>query len=317
VRRPLCRFARQLTRENDKRNSFARKLILEDVTLGERGKAASQMETLFRTFSKLILCIIAVTALAASRCIASAKEFRVCADPDYLPFSNHAGEGFENKIAVLSAKALGAKLIEVWATTRGPGGFGEFLARNLDAGKCDAIIDMPYGSQEELTTDPYYISSYVFISKKARSFDLETMDSPILHKLRIGFERDTPPEDGLKIRDLLSQAQPFSVGDTENLSPATMLRAVQDGSVDVMITWEPAIGWYLRDYPDLVVTRVPNARTTGAPEQYLFPMSMAVRKGNEAWKKRLDDVIAERKSALQEILRQYNVQLYPAAGETS
>jgi mxaJ protein len=143
------------------------------------------------------------------------------------------------------------------------------------------------------------------------------MDSPILHKLRIGFERETPPEDGLKIRDLLSQAQPFSVGDTENLSPVTMVRAVQDGSVDVMITWEPAVGWFLRNYPDLMVTRVPNARTTGAPEQYLFPMSMAVRKSNENLKERLDGVIAERKSALEEILRQYNVRLYPATGEIS
>jgi len=28
-----------------------------------------------------------------------AKALRVCADPDYLPYSNRAGEGFENKIA--------------------------------------------------------------------------------------------------------------------------------------------------------------------------------------------------------------------------
>lgn len=263
------------------------------------------------------LLIVAVISLVMLPSTALAKDFRVCADPDYMPFSNHAGEGFENRIAKLVAESLDAKLIVVWATTRGPGGFGEYLARNLDAGKCDAIMDMPYGSQEELTTDPYYISSYVFISKKARSYDLESMDSPILHKLRIGFERETPAEDGLKIRDLLAQAQPFSVGETENLSPETMLRAVQDGSVDVMITWEPAIGWFLRDYPDLVVSRVPNSRISGAPEQYLFPMSMAVRKGNENLSHRLDKVIAERKAALQEILHHFNVQLYPAAGETS
>jgi mxaJ protein len=261
------------------------------------------------------LSFIELVVLAALPSIAFASQFRVCADPDYLPFSNRAGQGFENKIAEITAKSMGTELIQVWATTRGQGGFSEFLAHNLDAGKCDAIMDMPYGSQEELTTDPYYISSYVFISKKARSYDLESMDSPILHKLKIGFERDTPPEDGLKIRDLLSQAQPFSVGDTENLSPATMLLAVQDGTVDVMITWEPAVGGFLLDYPELVVTRVPNIRTGGAPEQYLFPMSMAVRKGNDDLKKRLDRVIAERKDALQGILSQFNVKLYPAADE--
>jgi mxaJ protein len=244
-----------------------------------------------------------------------ANDLRVCADPDYLPFSNRAGQGFENKVAELTARSLGAQLVYTWASTRGQGGFGEFLARNLDSGKCDAVIDMPYGSQEELTTDPYYASSYVFISKKTRSYDLQNMDSPILHKLRIGFERSTPPEDGLKMRDLLSQAQPFSVGDTENASPASMLQAVHDGSVDVMITWEPAVGWFLSNYPDLVVSRVPNERTTGSPEQYLFSMSMAVRKGNETLKKRLDGVIAQRKGALEEILQHHNVRLYPAAGE--
>src|ERR1700758_1000240 len=67
-----------------------------------------------------------------------AKELRVCADPDYLPFSDRAGEGFENKVAVLMAKALGERLVYTWASYRGAGGFNEFLSRNLDAGKCDA-----------------------------------------------------------------------------------------------------------------------------------------------------------------------------------
>jgi mxaJ protein len=246
---------------------------------------------------------------------ASAEELRVCSDPDYLPFSNRAEEGFENKVAQLMAKNLRTRLVYTWSSTRGPGGFSEFLSRNLDRGKCDAVMDLPYGSQEELTTNPYYVSSYVFISKKSRGYDLESMDSPILRKLRIGFERDTPPEDGLKLRDLLSQADPFAVGDTENMSPRTMLQAIEDNRIDVMITWEPAVGWFLLDYPDLAVARVPNQRTTGSPEQYLFPMSMAVRKGDDALKSRLDGVIAGHKNDLKQILDHYNVRLYPSAGE--
>ena len=245
-----------------------------------------------------------------------AKEFRVCADPDYLPFSNRAGEGFENKVAELIAKTLGEQLVYTWSSYRGTGGFSEFLSRTLDAGKCDAVMNMPYGGLDELTTDPYYISSYVFVSKKAKGYDLESMDSPILRKIKIGFERDTPPEDGLKIRDLLSDAEPFSVGDTENVSPDSMLQAVQEGKVDVMITWEPAIGWFLLKYPDLRSTRVPNERATGSPEQYMFPMSLAVRKNDQPLKKKLDGVIARRKSALETILRHYNVRLYPVEGET-
>ncbi len=233
-----------------------------------------------------------------------------------MPFSNQAGEGFENKVAELIAKTLREQLVYTWASYRGAGGFGEFLSRNLDAGKCDAMMNMPYGSLEELTTDPYYISSYVFVSKKAKGYDLESMDSQILRKVKIGFERGTPPEDGLKMRDLITDAEPFSVGDTENVSPDSMLQAVQDGKVDVMITWEPAIGWFLRKYPGLRTTRVPNERSTGSPEQYMFPMSLAVRKNDEALRKKLDGVIAKRKSALENILRHFNVRLYPVEGET-
>lgn len=246
-----------------------------------------------------------------------AKELRVCADPDYMPFSNRAGDGFENKVAVLMAKALGERLVYTWASYRGEGGFGEFLSRNLDAGKCDAVMNMPYGSLEELTTDPYYVSSYVFVFKKAKAYDLANMDSPILRKVKIGFERGTPPEDGLKMRDLLASAESFSVGDVQNTSPASMLQAVQNQKLDVVITWEPAIGWFLPKYPDLTVTRLPNERTTGSPEQYMFPMSMGVRKNDEALKKELDDAIAKHKSDLDDILSHFGVRLYPAEGEPS
>ena len=40
----------------------------------------------------------------------------VCADPDYLPYSNRAGAGFENKIAEAVAKALGETVQYTWAS---------------------------------------------------------------------------------------------------------------------------------------------------------------------------------------------------------
>ncbi len=270
-------------------------------------------------FRRRLLGTILLTSavlMAGTAVAGSATDFRVCADPAYLTFSNQAGGGFENKIATVTAKALGERLVYRWASTRGPGGYGEFLAANLDAGKCDVVMDLPFGNQEELTTDPYYAASYVFVSRRSKGYDLENMDSPILQKVKIGFERDTPPEDALKLRDIIPHAEAFSVGDTEGVSPVSMLQAVRAGRIDVLITWEPAIGLFLRDYPDLAVTRVPNSRAGGSPEQYLFSMSMAVRKGDEALKRRLDQVIAEHRKQFEAILRQYNVQLYHTAGDS-
>ena len=159
-----------------------------------------------------------------------AQALTVCADPNYLPYSNRAGEGFENKVAAAVAKALGEPLEYTWASHRGHGGFTQFLSTTLDAKKCDVVMSIPYGSREELTTRPYYISSYVFVYPKSKKYNITTMDAPVLKSLKIGFERDTPAEDSLKIRGMIPGITvPFDISDEGTESPATMLAALKDG----------------------------------------------------------------------------------------
>ena len=241
---------------------------------------------------------------------APASALTVCADPDYLPFSNRAGEGFENKIAVAVASALGEKLEYIWASHRGKGGFPQFLASTLDAKKCDAIMSLPYGSREELTTRPYYTSSYVFVFPKSKNYDITSMDSPELKRLKVGFEQETPAEDALKIRGMIPGAIAFNVGEDQTLAPSVMLDALKTERIDVLISWQPAIGAFLRNYPDLTTVMIPNQRTLGAPEQYSFPMSMGVREGDTAMKKKLDDVIEKHQAELSSILTASGVLLF-------
>jgi len=252
----------------------------------------------------------ALASLGSSMLSAQGKALRVCADPDYLPYSNRAGEGFENKIAAAVAKALGQRVEYTWENTRRQGGFSEFLSRTLDANKCDVVMDIPYGSREELTTTPYYVSSYVFVFKKSRNYAIRTMDAPALKGLKIGFESDTPVEDGLKMRALLGRSVAFDVGSSAGSSPATMLDALEKGQIDVLITWQPAIGAFLTKYPDLDVSAVPNERVLGPPEQYSFPMSMGVREKDDSLKNQLDDVIKKHQDELTSVLTQYGVKLY-------
>src|SRR5690349_23409154 len=103
----------------------------------------------------VVLLIAAGLSLLVSQPL---QALSVCADPDYLPYSNRAGEGFENKVAAVVAKALGGPVVYTWASYRGHGGFPQFLSFTLDAKKCDVVMSIPYGSREELTTRPYYIS---------------------------------------------------------------------------------------------------------------------------------------------------------------
>lgn len=253
-------------------------------------------------------------AEAAPAGAAAAAPLRVCADPAYLPFSNRAREGFENQVAALVAKALGRPLEYRWASYRGHGGFSNFLAENLDAGKCDAVMDLPYGDVVEGYTRPYYFSSYVFVTKKGTY--LTSMRSPELRTMKIGFEEGTPPETALKILGLLGNAVPFHIANNPNASPKSMLQAVQDGKVGVLITWAPAIGYFLKDYPDLVVAQVPAFQQgPGLPAQpFSFAMAMGVREHDTALKHALNGVIKAHKAQLDAILARYGVKLYPTIG---
>jgi mxaJ protein len=268
--------------------------------------------------SAAAVAIFAAAALAfsgATTRAASPQVLRVCADPDYMPFSNRAGEGFENVIAREVGRAMGRTVRFVWASTRTSGGFDQFLHETLNAGKCDAIMDVPYASTNVLATRPYYVSSYVFVYPKKRNYDISSLDSPVLRQLRIGYEEDTPPETGLKLRTLILHSVPFDIGDTEGQSPQMILDALTAGQVSVVVTWEPSIGYYLRDRPDLKVVEVPNSRALGAPEQYAFPMAMAARNGDKRTRDALDAVIGKDKAQLTRILERYGVRLYQPSSD--
>lgn len=238
---------------------------------------------------------------------------RVCADPNYLPYSNRAGQGFENKIAELVAKAMGRKLEYTWASYRMHGGFSNFLALNLDAHKCDVVMNLPTGDNEEMATKPYYRSSYVFVTRKGKHLHIRSMRSVSMHAIKIGFEAGTTPETAIKMLGLMENAVAFHVASNPNASPRQLLQAVQDGKVGVMVTWEPAIGAFMKDFPGLQMRRVPSEEyAPGLPQvNYTYSMSMGVRKGDKALRTALDKVIATHKSEIGATLAKFNVRLLP------
>src|SRR5919106_5180233 len=80
---------------------------------------------------------------------------RVCSDPNNLPFSNRAEQGFENRLADLLAAELGMEVRYTWwAQRRG------FVRNTLAAGECDLIAGVPAGYELVATTAPYYHSTY-------------------------------------------------------------------------------------------------------------------------------------------------------------
>src|ERR1700709_1869785 len=107
----------------------------------ERGRSASSMPwpicqtsrqraeccMYFRYLSVLVL-------LALQAASAAPRVLRVCADPNNLPFSNQAGEGFENQLAGIIAAELHAELKYTWWAEH-----RSFLKNSLNAGLCDVV----------------------------------------------------------------------------------------------------------------------------------------------------------------------------------
>ena len=116
-------------------------------------------------------------------CCAAADRpsFRVCADPNNLPFSNEAGQGLENKLAEIIAHDLSAELKYVWFSER-----KNFLKNSLNANLCDAVLGVPVDMDDALLTRPYYRSTYVMVTRADRDLKIESLYDPQLKDLRIG-----------------------------------------------------------------------------------------------------------------------------------
>jgi mxaJ protein len=259
---------------------------------------------------RIALVAIAVTAVGLAAATPAQAQpsspLRVCADPNYIPYSNRDGAGFENKIASVVAKALDRPLQYVWVSIRGDAGFAQMVHEDLDAGKCDVIVDLPYAETDVKTTNPYYVSSYVFIYKRSLR-NITSLDSPALRHLKIGYEADTPVEVGLKLRALTIGAKPFLTADEEDASPDSIVNAVAAGTINVGLSWAPAVGYFVGQHPDLTEHVIPNSRSQGSPEQYTFPMAMGTRLNNDTLASQLNRALTQSRPQIYDILDQFHI----------
>jgi mxaJ protein len=238
------------------------------------------------------------------------QHLRVCADPNNLPFSNARGEGFENKIAALVAREMKVDVQYTWwAQRRG------FIRNTLKAGDCDLVVGVPSSFELAQTTSPYYRSSYVFVSRKDRRLNITSFDDPLLRKLKIGVQMigddfaNTPPAHALSNRNIIRNVRGYTVyGDySEANPPARILDAVTKGEVDVAIVWGPLAGYFAgRQKAPLEIAFVsPEIDLPYLP--FVFDISMAVRRGDDALREELEQILARRRSEIESILDEYNV----------
>jgi mxaJ protein len=250
-------------------------------------------------FPKLLAIVILCAAAAY------AKPLTFCADPSNLPFSTQQQTGFENKIALVIGKELGVPVRFHW------GRMGRGFVRNVvNKGECDALLGVPVGMRGLQLTQPYYRSSYMFVTRAARK-PIASLDDPRLAAMRIGvqvLEDDyAPPARALARRGLSKNVVGFDMDE----DPGAIIAAVAHGKVDTAVVWGPLAGYYGRKFgAKLKLTQVtPEVDPPMLP--FTFAMAIGVRKTDSELFQRIDAALNRALPQIQSILRSYNVPLLP------
>ena len=288
-------------------------------TQDERSNSSLRLPLRLCVFAGEILLVIVTVGCEAHKpeAVAAIPQFtrpagvlRVCADPNNLPFSNQRGEGFENKIAELLAQDMGDRVEYTWwAQRRG------FFRNTLRAGMCDVVIGVPAGFEMALTTKPYYRSTYVFLSRKDRHFNVSSFDDPLLKKLRIGVQiigddfSNAPPAHALTRRHIVDNVKGFTLyGDySQHDPPARIVDAVANGDIDLAIVWGPLAGYFAKQshVPLEVVPVSPQIDQPFLP--FVFDISMGVRRGDQELRDQVEQIMERRRGEIDRILEDYRV----------
>lgn len=255
----------------------------------------------------LTLCLPAAAAPQAPAEADDRAALRVCADPSGLPFSNEQGEGFENRIAALFARKLGVPLQYTWY----PNSVG-FLRNTLRARRCDLVIGIVSGADLVQSTNPYYRSSYVIVTRRADGLGVDAISDPGLAALRIGVIAGTPPADLAARSGLMANARPYHLHvDTRAEAPGKqMIDDLAARQIDAAILWGPIAGYFSRQHGDAMKV-VPLLKEPKSIRM-AFYIGMGVRPGETEWKNTVNQFLRDNQDAITGILREYHVPLLDA-----
>jgi mxaJ protein len=257
----------------------------------------------------LLLALLVVQVAEAAGSAAAASALMICADPNNLPFSNQARQGFENKIAELVARDLHRKASYVWwAQRRG------YVRDTLNESRCDIWPGIAAGVDRVATTRPYYRSSYMFVSRKGASLAGLTLDDPRLKTLSIGVQmvgndgNNTPPAHAVASRGIIDNVHGYMLyGNYAQADPeAGIVGAVAHGDVDVAMVWGPVAGFFAARSPTPLRLE-PVTPVADSAWPMAFDIAMGVRSRNHVLRDQVDTILDKERPEIQRILHSYHI----------
>jgi quinoprotein dehydrogenase-associated probable ABC transporter substrate-binding protein len=250
--------------------------------------------------------------------------FRVCQDPNNMPFSNTKGEGYEDKIAQLFAKDLGLPVTYYSFPQR-----MAFIRNTLryklpgEDFPCDIVMSVPKDYDQVLPTKPYYHSTYALVIPRGKGMDaVKSSDDFLalpkdkLHALRIGVYDRSPASEWLANHQLVDQGVPYKLmnADPDQYPGQIIENDLANGKIDVAIVWGPIAGYFAKRVkePQLIVIPLKSEQDV----KFDYEIAMGVRFGEAAWKKKIEELIDKDRSQIQAILAEYGVPQVSDSGES-
>ena len=270
------------------------------------------------TLRFILFCAVLLLTAAAGPATALEREaFRVCADPNNLPFSHKNLKGFENKLAELWADRLGLEVEYTWFPQRMGFVRNTLRAKNeFDEYKCDVVMGIAEGYELLVTTKPYYRSTYALVYVKGRGLDdvrsaedFVNLDEKRRSRLRIGAFDATPGPAWLARHGLLRQMVAYQAmsGDPQDYPGEIIESALVDDELDAAVIWGPIAGYFAKQADDLELVVIPLESEPGI--RFDFGISAGVRFGEREAKAQLEQLIDETSEEIEALLESYHVPL--------
>ena len=234
-------------------------------------------------------------------------EFKVCADPANLPFSNDKQEGFENKIAEVLAKDLGLKLSYVyWPDRMG------FYRNTINAKRCDVVIGTAEDNDVLRTSKPYYRSGHVYVWRKESNYNITDWDSPVLKKGVIGVVGQSPATIPMDEKGLIANARPYRMQRDLNLPSSYLIDDLASKEIDIAVAWGPIGGYFAKlSKVPMEVRIIPEYvgydEINSAKGKEFWNISVGVRKKDKERLEKIDAALVRNKVAIDKILDDFGI----------
>ena len=258
---------------------------------------------------------------AAAQSASAAETLRICASKIEAPYSTEKGDGLENRIANVVAKAMGREPEFVWFDRA-----AIYLVRDgLDKNVCDVVFGVDSDDERVLATRPIYRTGYVYVTKSEGGPDLGSNWKGVekTDATRFAVRFSTPAELILKETGKYEDNVSYGLSlvnfqDKRNkytqVEASKLISEVVNGDADAAIAFAPDVARYVKGASaPLKMTMIDDdfARSDGLKIPLHFDQSIGVRKDDEKLREELDAAVAKARPEIDRALSDEGVPVLP------